>query len=44
MADNSTNYGRKGTCFGYFMVFFILFIMTVVYVYNGNWNALPVSK
>jgi hypothetical protein len=40
---NDTNYNSKGKCFGYFMLFFILFIMLLIYVYNSNGNGLDTS-
>jgi hypothetical protein len=44
MSNSANNYGKKGWCFGYFLIFIVLFIMLVVYVYNGNQNSLPLTK
>jgi hypothetical protein len=44
MAGHSdTNYSSKGWCFGYFIIFLILLVLTIIYVYNGNWNALETN-
>jgi ABC-type multidrug transport system permease subunit len=44
MAGNDLNYGKKGWCFGYFLIFFLLFMLLVVYVYNSNMNEVPLVK
>jgi hypothetical protein len=44
MAGNDLNYGKKGWCFGYFLIFLILFVLLVVYIYNSNMNQVPTLK
>lgn len=44
MADNDLNYGKKGWCFGYFLIFLLLFVLLVTYILNGNMNQVPVVK
>ncbi len=39
-AQGETNYGSKGKCFGFFIVFIILFILLWVFLINGNYNSL----
>ena len=43
-SHNDNNYGKKGWCFGYFLIFVLLLVITIIAVYNGNWNALPPTK
>ena len=38
MDDQS--YGKKGSCFLQFLVFFILFILLLIWVYNMNGELL----
>ena len=44
MASNDLNYGKKGWCFGYFLIFLFLFAILCVYLYNGNMNEVPTVK
>ena len=44
MADNAPDYNKKGWCFGYFLIFIILFILLVAYILNGNYNSVPLAK
>lgn len=44
MASNDLNYGKKGWCFGYFLISLILFVLLVAYILNGNMNDVPVVK
>lgn len=43
-SHNETNYGSKGKCFAYFIIFIILFIVLWVSLIHGNYNALPPAK
>jgi hypothetical protein len=36
MEGSDVNYGKKGSCFGLFVLFFFLFILLLVWVYNMN--------
>ena len=44
MAGNDLNYGKKGWCFGYFLIFLLLFVILVAYVISGNMNSVPDIK
>lgn len=44
MASNDLNYGKKGWCFGYFLIAILLFVILVAYILNGNMNSVPVVK
>lgn len=43
-AQGETTYGSKGKCFGFFIVFIILFILLWVFLINGNYNTLEPTK
>lgn len=36
MASQGNNYGKKGSCLGQFILFFILFIILLIWVYQKN--------
>lgn len=41
MSDQgTTNYGSKGKCFAYFVIFLALFLILWLFVIEGNFNAL----
>ena len=40
MDSNSADYGKKGSCFGKFFLYFGLFIILLVWVYWRNQNGL----
>ena len=40
MDHGDQNYGKKGSCVGKFLVFFLLFIILLVWVYYQNMNNL----
>ena len=40
MDHGDQNYGRKGGCFGKFVLYFFLFIIMLVWIYYKNNNSL----
>ncbi len=36
MEESNVNYGKKGSCFGLFVFFVLLFILLLVWVYRLN--------
>ncbi len=38
MSSSDSNYGKKGSCFGKFMLFFVLFIILLIWVYYKNFD------
>ncbi len=38
MSGTEVNYGKKGSCFGKFILFFALFIILLIWVYYKNFN------
>jgi len=34
MEEANVNYSKKGSCFGLFIFFFLLFILLLIWVYN----------
>lgn len=42
--SSDKNYSKQGKCFGQFALFVILFIILVVYIYQGNYNSVPLPK
>lgn len=38
MSDSDNNYGKKGSCFGQFILFFALFIILLIWIYYKNFK------